>query len=129
MKERRQKRKTEWERASEQETNGQTIVQSGGTRGARKALVCRGPPHWHTVVCYDPFRTSYCPVISDSHFHECKCSAGRRSNETTLNRHLPIVGSLYRYLRKSCRVPIGQHVVRETQSCFIARLITRFIAS
>lgn len=32
-------------------------VQSGGTRGARKAVVCRGPPHWHTVVRYDPHRT------------------------------------------------------------------------
>lgn len=34
------------------------MVQSGGTRGARKAVVCRGPPHWHTVVRYDPLRTS-----------------------------------------------------------------------
>lgn len=42
------------ERASKR----QRTVQSGGTRGARKAVVCRGPPHWHTVVRYDPLRTS-----------------------------------------------------------------------
>lgn len=42
------------ERASKR----RTTVQSGGTRGARKAVVCRGPPHWHTVIRYDPHRTS-----------------------------------------------------------------------
>lgn len=37
-------------------------VQSGGTRGARKAVVCRGPPHWHTVVRYDSLSTA-CVLI------------------------------------------------------------------
>lgn len=44
---------TKWgERASKR----RTTVQSGGTRGARKAVVCRGPPHWHTVIRYDSHR-------------------------------------------------------------------------
>lgn len=56
------------ERASKR----RTTVQSGGTRGARKAVVCRGPPHWHTVIRYNLHRT----LDSDSHSHQ-------RSHNTT----------------------------------------------
>lgn len=53
--ERSRLRRTETKR-SERASKRRTTVQSGGTRGARKAVVCRGPPHWHTVIRYDSHR-------------------------------------------------------------------------
>lgn len=61
-------------------------VQSGGTRGARKAVVCRGPPHWHTVVRYDPHRT---PICTGPHSHQrsrnTTSASAVRTGKVTLN--------------------------------------------
>lgn len=81
--ERSRLRRTETKRG-ERASKRRTTVQSGGTRGARKAVVCRGPPHWHTVIRYDLHRplTRTGPFSQERSHDTTSASAVRTSGVT-----------------------------------------------
>lgn len=72
---------TRW--TSEQETDDGTEWRYTGRE--KSAVVCRGPPHWHTVIRYDPHRTptrtSDLTVISEVTIRQVlvQCRLARRS--------------------------------------------------